>query len=636
MVKIGVLLPEKEMVDTAKRIIDEYKIEITYLKAIRTEDTVNEARTAVDAGSHILVARGYQAKIIKHYTSIPLVEMRFHAQEIGILIQKAKVMVKKEHPVIGLIAFDNMLCDLSHMEELFSVTLEVVLLDRIEDAAQALQDLSVKSPDIIIGGEENCAIADKMGYPTLFYQSTEESLLEALKTAQSTAFAIEREEQNRAQFETVLDTSFNGIIKINMEGNVIVINKLVEDLIGKDMKEVAGTPLEKLFPQIDMAQVRTLLNGESESYMTSVNIRSKSWALLMAPIQYDGLIAGAILSLQKLANAVSLNKNDRNDMLLNGFVAQTTFQNVYTESKEMKKVLESAKMFALSDSPVLIYGQAGVEDYLMAESIHNNSNRKAGPYVSINVSGMDREKQMEELFYRGAINEADGSFLKGAMLKANHGTLFIKGIEHLTLQVQQRILRTKLSRALMRTDAQPIDALDVRIIGFSKQDLKILVHRNEFNEELYYMMQGLMLKIPSLNDRPEDLMYFFAKYIKDYAKLYNKYFVISESGYNKIKGLRWSGNLIQLKSFCERLAISAERRMIDEVIIQKLFTELYPELEMMEGEEKVVIYQSPEGLELSRLLEKFHGNRTQVAKELGISTTTLWRHMKKYGIETKY
>lgn len=201
----------------------------------------------------------------------------------------------------------------------------------------------------------------------------------------------------------------------------------------------------------------------------------------------------------------------------------------------MQQLLEEAKIYALSSSPVMIYGQAGIEDYLIAEAIHNNSDRRNGPYVSINMRGMDIEKQMEALFSREDADQEGANGGRGAMLKADRGTLFIKGIEHLTLRVQHQILRTMLSRAMMRTDAQPIDALDVRLIGSSKVNLQKLVKQGKFSEEL-----------------------------------------------------------------------------------------------------KLVIYRSPESERLEKLLEKYHGNRNAVAAELGISTTTLWRRMKKYGIEPNY
>ena len=628
MVKIGMLLPEERMVEPARKIIEENHLDVVYLEAVHTVDAVNKARIAVEAGAHILVARGYQAKLIKEYTNIPVVEIRFHAQEIGLLIQKAKTILKKEHPHIALIAFENMLCDMSYMEQLFDIRLDVIYLKRIEEAESIIADFEER-PDLIIGGEGTCRAAETMGYSTLFYQSTEESLKEALLAAKNASYAAESEKRNTAQFETVLDTSFNGIIKVNAEGKVIVVNKLVENLLGKNSEDLVGKSLMEILPGIDSLLIENILSGKSESYSTSVSVRKKTWMAMIAPIQYDNQITGAILSLQKLADNSKKTKDIQGDILLHGFAAQTKFEAIQTENAQMRKMLETAKMYALSEHAVMIYGQAGTEDYLLAEAIHNNSIRKVGPYVSINMRGMDKEHQMEELFRREAGDTVSTFGAKGAMIKANHGTLFIKGIEH-------QILRTMLSRAQMRTDAQPLDTLDVRIIGSSKINLKHLVEKGEFSEELYYMLQSLVLEIPSLNERPEDLRNCFDKELKIYKEKYNRPLSVTEGAYKKLQELKWTGNGIQLRSFCERLVLTAKKRMIDEVVLQNLYDELFPHVEESHGEKRILVYRSQETDELEELLERFHGNRKLVAEELGISTTTLWRRMKKYGIEANY
>lgn len=636
MVKIGMLLPEADMVPMAQKVVKDMNVEIACLKAISSVDAVNEARLAVEAGAKIVIARGYQAKMIKHYTNIPLIEMKLHAQEIGLLLQKAKLMVKKEHPVIALIAFDNMLCDMSYMEELFGVTLKVAVMKRSEETPGILDEMEAYHPDLVIGGEITCNEAERRGYLTLFYRATEESIKEALESARAMAFAAEIEKQNTAQFETVLDTSFNGIVKVNMDGNIIVVNKLVEKLIGKEKEDVVGCALTEVFPQIDMELVGRILKGESENLLTSISLGNKAFMLLMAPIEYDEVINGAIITLHQIADGARGTKRESNKMLLHGFSAKTDFGSIYTENAWMKKVLEDAKTFALSESPILIYGQAGIEDYLIAEAIHNNSNRKAGPYVSINMRGMDKEHQMEELFRREPVESQRDMAGKGAMIKADHGTLFIKGMEHLTLRVQHQILRTMLSRAQMRTDAQPIDSVDVRIIGSSKVDLKQMVQQGTFSEEFYYMLQGLTLKVPSLNQRAEDLRHYFDREFGRYSEMYNRHLKITDGGYQKLSELPWNGNMIQLKAFCERLVLSTEKRVVDEIVLQKLFEELYPEMKEIKGESRMVIYRSPESTRLAEILERCHGNRNQAAKELGISTTTLWRRMKKYGVEAKY
>lgn len=632
MVKIGMLLPEERMLEPAKRIIEENHLNVAYMKAIHTVDTVNEARNAVEAGAHILVARGYQAKMIKQYTNIPVVEMRFHMQEIGLLIQKAKAIVKKEQPYIVLIAFENMLCDLTYVEELFNVRFKVIYLNRIEEAEGSIAGLE-EAPDIIIGGEETCRAAETIGYPAIFYHSTDESLKEVLLAAKNASYAAESEKLNSAQFETVLDTSFNGVVKVNTEGRIIVINKLVENLLRRNNEDVIGADLTDVFPELDVDMVKYVLSGQSEGYSTSISMRKKAWMILVAPIQYDGKITGAIISLQKLAEKNETAQNIQADMLLHGFTAQIGFKDIETLAPKMKEVLETAKMYALSEQPVVLYGPTGTEDYLIAEAIHNNSIRKAGPYVSINMKGIDKEHQMEELFQRDGADFVSQGGTRGAMLKANHGTLFINGLEHLTLRVQQQILRTMLSRNQMRTDAQPLDTLDVRIIGSSKVNLKYLVRRGEFSEELYYMLQGLILEVPSLNERPEDLRQKFDSEVNHYKERYKRPLTVTESGYRKLQELQWDGNILQLRSFCERLVLTAKKRTIDEAVLQKMYDELYPHVKEQNGEKKVIVYKTPEAERLEEILKACHGSRKLAAEELGISTTTLWRKMKKYGIE---
>jgi DNA-binding NtrC family response regulator len=268
--------------------------------------------------------------------------------------------------------------------------------------------------------------------------------------------------------------------------------------------------------------------------------------------------------------------------------------------------------------------------------MHNNSMRKSGSFISVSAEGMDPEQQMQVLFGGEDVFEEVQGRKNAAFVRANHGTIFIRDIEHLALQAQYQICRMLVSRTLTKTDAQPIRSLDVRVVAFSRENLHHLVKAGKFREELYYLLQGLTLEIPCLNRRPEDLVYYFDKFVAEYSQKYNKHLVPTDGARAKVKQLSWKGNLIQLKSFCERLAITSEKRRIDEGRVQKLYSELFPHVREAEGDGKVIVYKSPEAVELGTILEKHHGNRTLAAEELGISTTTLWRRMKKYGIEVNY
>lgn len=636
MAKLGLLFPHEEMTQMAGKIIEEKNLRVVYIKTVQTVNAVQEAREAIEAGADILVCRGYQAMLIKRNTKIPVVEVRLHAQEIGLLLKKAKVMTKKECPRVGLIVFSNMLSDMSYMEELFDVKLMVRYIDRVEEGPRMLRELAGIGIDLVIGGEMVCEEAERMGYPTLIYRSSRESLLEAVQEAERIGYAMEAEKQSAAQFETVLDTSFNGIIKINNEGNITVINKLVENLIGKNLEEVAGLPVMEIFPDFDRKAIWDVLGGSRDSYTISVNLRQQAWILLVAPIQYDEHITGAILSLQKISESMRRSSAAKRDMYLNRFIARTTFKNIYTENEEMRAQIEMAEKYALSDRPVLIYSQEGTEYAQFAEAIHNNSIRRSGPFVSVNLCAVEPERQMELVFGNDRQGgDADGG-RHAAAVRANQGTLFLMGLEQMNRQVQHQLLRMLVPDNTTRTDIQTIGELDVRVIGVSKVNLSWLVEQGSFSEKLYYVLQGLLLELPALKERTEDLLYYFKKFFRQYSKKYNKYLVSTQGALEKVKSFAWNGNILQLQVFCERLVLTADRRSIDEVYIQRTYDSLYPHIREQDGQKQVVVYHSPEADELNKLLEKHHGSRAQVAKELGISTTTLWRRMKKYGVEAKY
>lgn len=302
----------------------------------------------------------------------------------------------------------------------------------------------------------------------------------------------------------------------------------------------------------------------------------------------------------------------------------------------MRAVLETAREYSLSDSPVLIYGETGTEYYQISEAIHNNSIRKGGPFVSVNISGLEEEKQMELLF--GSRNGAFGKHPeeKGAVTRANHGTLLIKDIEKMTVQAQYQLVRVILDGALNRTDALPMENIDVRIIAAAQKNLRYSVNKGQFQDSLYYILHGLTLEIPPLNSRGEDLRYYIDRYFKEYCRKYNKYLVITEGGYERLRQFSWRGNKLQLRAFMERLVLTARKRSIAEGMIQKLFGELYPYVGEVDGGEKMVVYKTEEAVKISELLKKHRGNRKLAAEELGISTTTLWRKMNKYGIESKF
>lgn len=635
MSKIAILLPKEYMLEQARNVIREDELDIDILKVIKTSDSVYEARQAVEQGAEVVLARGVQAAFIRQYTNIPVAELTLTGQEIGLMIASAKKKVPdKKCPQIALIGFKNMFSDTTYADELFDIRLKFYDITAIEQAAEKVDLAIQEGADVLLGGDTVNALAAQKGIPAQFIDSTEESIRSAIGVAKKMILTAEAEKNFTAQFETVLDNSYNGILEIDENKEIMIVNRAGEELFHKKASQLEGTALEKVIPELEQRYIDDVLSGKRDSFMTSVYVAGVPMMLTAAPIQYENKIRGAIISLYRNA---SVRKNDADELhsyYLKGYVAHAHFSDIRITGKEMEYCVELSKMYALSKNPVLICGEDGTDKEKLAQCIHNNSSYKAGPFVAVNCSGMTEQMQVDRLF--GNPDAEDESMKKGALAIGDHGTIVISEIEKLSLLCQYRLYRAIRYDSLIQNDLERSQTLDNRIIAITGADLYQYVEQGRFRQDLYYLLNSLMVEIPPLRKRPQDIRAIVEDCRVRFTKRYARFPKIAEDAMEALAGFGWQGNEIQLESFCERLFLTSPKKTITSDYVYFLLDTLYPVKERISEDGTTVIYQHPEAARLTELLEKHQGNRSAVAKELGISTTTLWRRMKKYGVINKY
>ena len=635
MSKIAILLPKEYMLEQARNVIREDELDIDILKVIKTSDSVYEARQAVEQGAEVVLARGVQAAFIRQYTNIPVAELTLTGQEIGLMIASAKKKVPdKKCPQIALIGFKNMFSDTTYADELFDIRLKFYDITAIEQAAEKVDLAIQEGADVLLGGDTVNALAAQKGIPAQFIDSTEESIRSAIGVAKKMILTAEAEKNFTAQFETVLDNSYNGILEIDENKEIMIVNRAGEELFHKKASQLEGTALEKVIPELEQRYIDDVLSGKRDSFMTSVYVAGVPMMLTAAPIQYENKIRGAIISLYRNA---SVRKNDADELhsyYLKGYVAHAHFSDIRITGKEMEYCVELSKMYALSKNPVLICGEDGTDKEKLAQCIHNNSSYKAGPFVAVNCSGMTDQMQVDRLF--GNLDAEDESMKKGALAIGDHGTIVISEIEKLSLLCQYRLYRAIRYDSLIQNDLERSQTLDNRIIAITGADLYQYVEQGRFRQDLYYLLNSLTVEIPPLRKRPQDIRAIVEDCRVRFTKRYARFPKIAEDAMEALAGFGWQGNEIQLESFCERLFLTSPKKTITSDYVYFLLDTLYPVKERISEDGTTVIYQHPEAARLTELLEKHQGNRSAVAKELGISTTTLWRRMKKYGVINKY
>ena len=268
---------------------------------------------------------------------------------------------------------------------------------------------------------------------------------------------------------------------------------------------------------------------------------------------------------------------------------------------------------------------------LLAQCIHNNSTNRTGPFVQLNCASLEPEDQMTALFGTGYKNK-DGEVDLGVLGMAENGTLLLQEVDKLSHTVQSNIYQAvRYHRVIQRNLERPVH-VNTRIIVSSEGDLYALSCEGAFRMDLYYLLAGLRIDLPPLKKRPEDLADLLQDTFQRLCENLRRYHVITNGGMELLKSLDWPGNIIQINGFLERLVLTARHRSIDETAIRSLYDEMFPPLAREAGQ-PAAPRQSREGQRILEALERNDGNRAVTAQELGISTTTLWRKIKKLGIE---
>jgi len=228
-----------------------------------------------------------------------------------------------------------------------------------------------------------------------------------------------------------------------------------------------------------------------------------------------------------------------------GLVAKYNFEDILHSSLIMDKCINKAKIFAESDFTILITGESGTGKELFAQAIHNFSSRKSQPFVAVNCAALPSELLESELFgyEKGAFTGARSSGKVGLIEKANNGTLFLDEIGEFPLESQSKLLRVIQEKQVMKIGGFKVSEVNIRIICATNKNLYEEVENRRFREDLFYRINPLILEIPPLRDRKEDILRIFNKFLNDEN--------IDNSISNLLVEHNWKGNVRELRNVAE-------------------------------------------------------------------------------------
>jgi len=397
------------------------------------------------------------------------------------------------------------------------------------------------------------------------------------------------------------------------------------DLILSDlqMPKLSGLDLLKEKPE---GSIFVMITGYGSIDTAVMSMKQGAFDYISKPFNIDEFS----VKIEKASALVRMSKQIKN---LQSQVAGTySFSNIIGKSRKMLNVFELIQKVAKANVSVLIEGPSGSGKELVSRAIHFNSERRAQPFVAINCSAIPENLLESELFghTKGAFTGAT-DMQKGVFEQSNGGTLLLDEIAEMPYALQSKLLRVIENLEVKALGSDKIKKVDVRIVAATNQNLKELVKQKKFREDLYYRIATVLISLPSLNERREDIPLLVNHFLENMSYQYGRKLAISPEAMEILIKYDWKGNVRELENVLGRAAITSSDKTLDSESFR--FLKVPEETEGSIGSFEGLDLKSIEKLYIKKILEDNKWNKLQVAKLLGIDRKTLYKKIKEYELE---
>ena len=616
--KIILIAPDLELYQTAIQI--RHEVDFPYEIVLASlDDAVFHAERLKQDGALILVSRGGTLdKLRNNFPDTPIVTIPITEYEVVATLAEAKKIASRA----AVVGFSSPLVQRAdRLAPAIGLELRTYQISSQEDVEFQVLAAYREGAEVIIGFELAYNCAEKLGIPAVLMQSQHDVVKHALSDAHSLLAMIIREEEWKERQTTVLNSISSAIFITDKNGAVSDCNRTAEPLF-----ELLGKG--DIFHSIFSGHFVRVLQGETISNLFR-RIGMTDYNCSLYPVSLHGQISGAVVILEELSRLREIEQTARRKLVETGLKTRYQFEDILTTDPTMCHVIDKCRRYARNDSTVMLYGESGTGKELLTQSIHSASARSGMPFVAINCGALPENLLESELFgyVEGAFTGARRGGKIGAFELAHRGTLFLDEIGEISPVAQLRLLRTLEERQIIRLGDTRIIPVDVRIICASHADLSSMCDANLFRRDLFYRLNVLEVSIPPLRQRKGDIRPLLEYYIDLLTRkaavvrpqLTSEAVALAES-YN------WPGNVRELRNVAERIVIGLESDTVSREDMAEV-------LRLREECHQTVATQTikdQETLLIQKTLAEYGNNRTQTAKALGMSKSTLWRRMKDF------
>ena len=541
--ELAFIAPYQIIQDKARSIIatNGYPAQ-TYLGNL--QEGVEAARQALADGAHIIISRGGTARLIREQLSVEVIEVNAsYLQLLSYVVEETTANTRIA--IVGFRPFLNLaqpVCDILKRNHR---TFEIKDIQRMEEAFEQVVDWQ---PDIVIGDAVSVLTAQKYSITYHLIESSMETIEESFERGMLVLKNLKKHIANTEKLAAVLNYTKEGALLINRDGIIEEINQKACAALDLLRVDIINQPYTKFFESKELISAARALRTEKNIILSFAGKRFAADYIVISPDNTESTAVIRFQQVEKIQEAGNLLQKKLRDK---GFYAKYTFDDIVHQCQEMKQLIEVAKQYSLSNSNIMLQGETGTGKELFAQSIHNASPLHDGPFVAVNCAALTGSLLESELFgyAPGAFTGALRSGKTGLFELANGGTLFLDEITEIDIYLQSKLLRALQSQEIMRIGDSKIIPINVRVISATNKGPLAEVNAGHFRSDLFYRLNVLDLKIPSLHERRQDILFLFSYCLQRSSANPPQ---PSEKFQHVLERYQWPGNVRELENIVEK------------------------------------------------------------------------------------
>ncbi len=591
------------------------------IETLAHSNIYEQAQEIVDAGANVIILRGGSHHYLKPLLNVPVVNMKINVSNILQALMKAKNMSSN----IALLLEENIYFNPSTWKPLIGDNVVLYRFKHYSEIKDVVAQVHEDQPSaVVIGGIITTDTARKLKHDTVLIETMEDTILESYYQAIDILDNIREHSKKLNTLLSVIHNIEDGVLILNNTLHVEYYNEKLTDIKSKTHIKV-GDYLNQVFPEILELVNEHASDGCQNSIM---QIGSRTISVNIVPLMVKKIRMGIVITLKDIGELQKLERKIRYQLSKKGLVAKYKFEDIMTWNKQMTLIIEKAKRIAQSDSTVLIYGESGTGKEMFAQSIHNYSNRRNGPFVAINCAALSDTLLESELFgyVDGAFTGARKEGKQGLFELAHKGTIFLDEINSISKQLQSKLLRVIEEKEVMRLGSDSIIPLDIRILSATNEDLPGEVEKGDFRSDLFYRLNVLETRLLPLRERKEDILKLFERFVERMTK---EACSLDEKLETLLMRHEWQGNIRELMNVAERYVIQGSEQSYASLFYENMNQ---PSMSTKIAEGQLDLKELSSRIEKSVIeaLEANEFSKNEIADILGISRTALWKKRKQY------